>query len=135
MERLLENVALEAVEIVAVILDKRRVRCVGVPEDQYRITFAQAVRSCLERYPYLSLIADKRYTQRYLEDRLAEVVMENLRDLPGQAVWRYEASESERALQVADAVAWAVFQKYERGNDRFYRVIQGRIVVEKVIVG
>ncbi len=133
VERLLEDVVLEPVEIVAVILDKRHVQFPDAPEEQYRRAFAQAVRICLERYPYLSLIADKRYTQRYLEDRLAEVVMENLRGLSGQVVWRYEASESEKALQVADAVAWAVFQKYERGNDRFYRIVRERIIVEKVI--
>lgn len=131
--RMLEDVALQAVEIIAVILDKRHTRW-SVPEDRYRQVFARAVRNCLVRYPYLLLIADKRYTQRYLEDRLAEVVMEHLKDLPGRAVWRYEASESEKALQVADAVAWAIFQKYERGNDEFYRILQEKIIGEEVII-
>jgi hypothetical protein len=32
-----------------------------------------------------------------------------------------------------DAVAWAVFQKYERKDDRFHALIASRIIVEQLV--
>jgi hypothetical protein len=38
-----------------------------------------------------------------------------------------------KELQAADYVAWAFFQKYERGDSRFYRIIAAKIVTEEVV--
>ncbi len=59
--------------------------------------------------------------------------MYQISDLPGWAICRYEASESEKAIQVADAIAWAIFQRYERGNETFYRLIQEKIILEEMV--
>jgi len=32
-----------------------------------------------------------------------------------------------------DFIAWAFFQKYERGDNRFYEIIQKKVVVEELI--
>ena len=39
----------------------------------------------------------------------------------------YEVSEKERVLQVADAVAWSLFQKHERHDETFWEVIQEHV--------
>jgi len=39
---------------------------------------------------------------------------------------------SNRAYGTAAAVAWTLFQKYERGDESFYRIVEARIVVEEV---
>ena len=41
----------------------------------------------------------------------------------------HEDSTRERALQVADAVAWVLFQKYERRDETFWEIIQENVVV------
>lgn len=40
----------------------------------------------------------------------------------------HEDSQKEKALQVADAIAWTVFQKHERGDETLWKVIQERVV-------
>ena len=47
-------------------------------------------------------------------------------------VIEHAESESESALQVADAVAWALFQKHERGDESFYGLVKDKIVVEEL---
>lgn len=44
----------------------------------------------------------------------------------------YEDSEKERVLQVADAVAWALFQKHEKGDETFWRIVQENVVEMKL---
>lgn len=46
---------------------------------------------------------------------------------------RQEDSIAHKELQAVDYIAWAFFQKYERGDDRFYQIIANRVIVEKVI--
>ncbi len=81
------------------------------------------------------MIVDKRYTNQRLRDRLVEALVESAADLPGNMVCEYAASEQERAIQVADAVVWAIFQKYERGDETFYQIIRDKIIVEEVLEG
>jgi len=38
-----------------------------------------------------------------------------------------------KELQAVDCVAWAFFQKYEHGDDRFYRIIADKVIVEDII--
>jgi len=131
---LLNDLAVLDVEIVTVILDKQKARRPDNLEDWYRQVCGRAVQHCLERYPRFSLIVDKRYTNQCLRDRLVEtLLLESAPNLPGNVVCEYAASEQEKAIQVADAVAWAVFQKYEHGDESFYQIIRDRVIVEEVL--
>lgn len=48
-------------------------------------------------------------------------------------VIRQEDSIARKELQGADYVAWAIFQKYERGDSRFYDIIARRLAVEELV--
>lgn len=55
-------------------------------------------------------------------------------ELPCETVLiHHEDSIAREGLQAADFVAWALFQKYARNADSFYRIIEERIVVEELI--
>ncbi len=135
MIHLLEDVAALDIEIAAVILDKQKAKRPDDSEDWYRQVCARVVRRCLEKYPHFSLIADKRYTNQRLRDRLVMAILESTPYSPGDMVWEYADSEREKAVPAVDAVAWAIFQKYERGDETFYRIIQDKIIVEEVLEG
>jgi hypothetical protein len=45
-----------------------------------------------------------------------------------------EAGVLLKELQVADAIAWAFFQKYERGDSRFYNAIAPQVILEEVVI-
>ena len=59
--------------------------------------------------------------------QLNSVLAGGVEDLGTTLVIEHEDSEREYALQVADAVAWTVWQKYEHQDERLWQVIQDRI--------
>jgi hypothetical protein len=62
-------------------------------------------------------------------------IREEIDDLPQKVVLiRQLSSQSQCGLQAADFIAWAFFQKYERGDGRFVDVLASRIVQEEVII-
>ncbi len=46
---------------------------------------------------------------------------------------RQEDSLLAKELQAVDFIAWALFQKYERGNTKFYERIAPRIIAEELV--
>ena len=127
--RLLTRAVEAGFEALAVVVDKRKLVLPADPEDLYRDACARAVREALERFGSLTLTLDRRYRTFRLQSRLDEVLSACLMGLSGKTLAiHHENSEKERALQVADAVAWALFQKYERGDETLWQVIQGRVI-------
>ena len=135
IERLLTTVADEEVEIVAVIVNKRVIlRPPTDSEDIYREAVTRAVRHCVKRHPHLELWLDQRYTKPALRDELEKAIRTGIADITEQIVLlRQEDSRKHRGLQAVDHIAWALYQKYEREDVRFWELIRHRIVVEEVI--
>ena len=135
IERLLQSIVEEDVEIVAVIVDKQVIlRPPKDPEDIYREAVTRTVAHCVERWPRIELLLDKRYTKRSLRLELERVIREGIAGLPQEVVLiRQEDSRNRKELQAVDHVAWAIYQKYEAGDGRFYEILQDKIVVEEVI--
>jgi len=133
--KLLHSLADVEVEIIAVIVDKSViVRPPADPEDIYRKAVARAVAHAVRRWPRLDVNLDKRYTSLRLLDRLEREIREAILDIPREVVIiRQEDSVAHKELQAADYIAWALFQKYEHGDSRFYDIIAGRIVTEEVV--
>ena len=132
---MLAAIASEPVTIVAVAVDKLAIaRPPTGSEDIYRQMVSQAVGHLLRRWPRVDICLDKRYTTERLRYRLERAVREAVADLPHEVlIIRQEDSIARKELQAADFVAWAIFQKYERGDNRFYDIIAHRLVVEEVI--
>jgi hypothetical protein len=92
-----------------------------------------AVQQVLLDHDHLILTFDRRYTNPALRDRLTEFIVAGAAK-PGQTLSFIHAdSQRERALQAADAVAWSLFQKYERGDETFYRLLEARVKSEVVL--
>jgi len=135
VERLLKAIAQENVEIVAVIVDKQSIlRPPGDPEDIYRMAVTRVIRHCVERWPRVTFHLDKRYTKKALRYRLEEAIREGLVGVPQEVVLiRQEDSLVRKELQAGDHVAWAFFQKYEKDNGRFYKIIEDKVLVEELV--
>jgi hypothetical protein len=132
---LLRSIAGMPVEIMTVVVDKR---CILRPPadsgDIYRKAVASIARHAVMRWPSIEICLDKRYSTLRLRERLESAIRNEIADLPQQAVIiRQEDSISHQGLQAADYIAWAIFQKYEKGNPGFYRIIETKIVVEELI--
>jgi len=132
---ILAAIASEPVTIITVAVDKQAIaRPPTDLEDIYRQMVSQAVGHLLRRWPRVDICLDKRYTAERLRYRLERAVREAVADLPHEVlIIRQEDSIARKELQAADFVAWAIFQKYERGDNRFYDIIAHRLVAEEVI--
>jgi hypothetical protein len=132
---ILEAIAREEVEIVAVVLDKRGiVKSPKDPEDLYRKAVVKAIRLCVERWPWLKVTLDKRYTHEYLRQKLEWQIRERIADIKGQAVMIHQVdSMRAKGLQAVDHVAWAFWQKYQRGDESYYQIIKDKVIAEEVI--
>ena len=135
VKQLLQAIAQEPVAILAVVVDKRDIaRPPKDPEEIYREAVTRAVRHAVARWPRIDVCLDKRYTAKRLRYELEKVIREGIADLHQEVVIvRQEDSIACKELQATDYVAWAFFQKYERGDNRFYEIIADNVVVEEVI--
>jgi hypothetical protein len=131
--RLLEALASHEISIVAVIVDQQSLKHLpDDPEELYRQTVSRAIQLLMQRFPQVEIYLDKRYTNQDLRYELEKHIRENLVEISPQfALIRQESSHTRKELQAADAVAWAFFQKFERGDPRFYDVIAARVIVEE----
>jgi hypothetical protein len=69
-----------------------------------------------------------------LRDHLEEAIRTGIADIAQQVVLlRQEDSQKHRGLQAVDHIAWASYQKYEREDNRFWKLIQSKVVVEEVV--
>lgn len=135
VERLLQAIAQEPVDIIAVIVDKKSIlRPPEDGEDIYRQAVTRALRHAVGRWPRLEVFLDRRHTNKHLCYQLERKVREGLADLHQEVlIIRQEDSVAYKVLQAADHVAWAFYQKYEHGDDRYCRIIADRVIVEEVV--
>jgi hypothetical protein len=135
VKQLLQAIAQESVTIIAVVVDKQNIaRPPTDPEEMYREAVTRVVRHAVARWPRIDVCLDKRYTAKHLRYELEKVIREGIADLHQEVVIiRQEDSIACKELQATDYVAWAFFQKYERGDSSFYEIIADRVVIEEVI--
>jgi hypothetical protein len=135
IERLLKAIADESVSIIATIVDKRAmIYPLGDPEALYRWAVAKTVRLVISKWSRVDICLDKRYTNKTLRYLLEREIRESIADVSQEVVIiRQEDSVANKLLQAVDYVAWAFFQKYERGDERFYQLIADRVIAEELV--
>ena len=128
VEKLLRQVDRDGFDAISVIIDKRRFPQPRNLEDLYRYACTQIVRETLKHFGPLSLTLDKRYTNPGLRQRLNNALATGVEDLGITLAIEHADSASEHALQVADAIAWSLLQKYEHQNERLWQIVKERVI-------
>lgn len=130
--KILKSVASVDCEIMVLAANKSDLGPQDDPESLYRRLCALAARRCVDRHRRVVLIRDKRYSDRKQEQALVEAIGAALEGAAGMLVIEPpRESEREQAIQAVDAVAWAVYQRLENKDDRYYELIRDRIVLEE----
>jgi hypothetical protein len=135
VEALLTSLARETIEIYTVIIDRKIIQAPPQdPENIYRWVAARLVAKLVKQYPAMEITLDRRYTKEHLRYSLERSIREEISDLPQQYLLiRQEDSVSIKGLQAVDFVAWAMYQKYERGDNHFHQLIEPVIIEEELI--
>ncbi|MCX6080700.1 MAG: DUF3800 domain-containing protein [Chloroflexi bacterium] len=133
--RLLGDLIKEDIQIVAVAIDQRNIIRPPLDEEEiYRKVVSRAVHHLVKRWPRIQICLDQRYTNGRLRFALERRIREELVGLPQKVVLiRQLNSQAERGLQAADFIAWAFFQKYERGDNRFVDVLAPKIMLDELL--
>ena len=131
--RLIKKLLTHAVNIgfdaVGVVIDKSKFPEPEDPEDLYREACAVAVREVLVQSAPLTVTLDRRYTKWLLREKLDRALAAGVEDLGVTLAIYHADSQQEYGLQVADAISWALFQKYERQDEMFWEIIRARVAV------
>lgn len=131
---LLTQIAELDLEVYAAILDKRAAKIPDDTEEWYRRCYAEAVRLATIQHSQITVTMDNRYTKAVLRDKLTQYIVTHAQRANTILSFVYADSLRERALQVADVVAWSFFQKYERGEEKFYGLIKHKVNGETLLV-
>jgi hypothetical protein len=133
----LERIAALDIALIIVVRDKQTMASLPKDsEDLYRKAAGRTVRLCVERWQQLEIVLDRRYTQEHLRRKLEWQIRQEIADIPGQTVLIRQAdSQTVKALQAVDFVAWAAGQKYVRGNESYFELIRDKVLVEEVLRG
>ena len=134
--RLLDELAKKDIKVITVVVDQKAIIFPPKNEEEiYRKAVSRAVYHLVERWPRILICLDQRYTNDKLRLELEKRIRENIADLPQKVVLiRQLNSQAQRGLQAADFIAWAFFQKHERGDNRFVKVFSSKIIKEEIIV-
>jgi hypothetical protein len=133
--RLLRELVKEDIQIIAIAVDQRKIiRAPKEAKEIYRKAVSRAVHHLVARWPRIEIYLDQRYTNSQQRYELEKRIREEIFDLPQKVVLiRQLNSQSQRGLQAADFIAWAFFQKYEKGDCHYVDILEQKIVEEEVI--
>lgn len=130
---LLKRLSALEVALYVAICDKGVSQRPKDPENWYRAVCSEAIRQAAKDHDRLIVTVDNRYTKATLRDRLVEYIAHGTAQSDTVLSFVHADSRSEAALQLADAVAWSFFQKYERGDDQYCRLVANRIRAEVLL--
>ncbi|MBI2050208.1 MAG: DUF3800 domain-containing protein [Parcubacteria group bacterium] len=125
----LEEIAKRDVQIIADVWDKRKKHFDGDKNQLYAHLLAETTADTLALHPKLDVVVHKRYAS----PRIRDLVTRAMSEIAGSGHFLSVSHRSEtecRQLELADAVAWAIFQKYNNRDETFYRIIERAIKKE-----
>lgn len=131
IKSVLKELAKRDIGVIVGVWDKRRKRPRADKNELYRKLVTQTVKIVFALYPKLDLVIHKRYTDPKLQRQLHDAIVKEVKNIDSGFMAISQQDEKQRKeLELADAVAYAVFQKYNRKNTEFYEIIEKRIKEE-----
>ncbi len=137
-QRLLKELQSADCKIMAIVLNKKRVYT--KLQDEKAVLYNYVTNILLDRLftkkPFdmskkVILLASRRETNVFLNENFKNYLSERTTSNHQiEMEIRITKHHEDRALQVADFVSWAIFRKYERGDDSYYNMIKELIIEE-----
>ena len=84
----------------------------------------------------ISLIASRRETNKFLNQNFSSYLKTQVKTNHKIDIdIEIKSPTQEKALQVVDMLSWAIFRKYEHGDESYYNLIKPDIVEENSLFG
>ena len=137
-QRLLKDLAKTDCGILLVILNKKKV--FTKLQDEKSVLYNYVTNILLERLMNkkpipidkpITLIAAQRETNKFLNENFKSYLSKQINNNHKISLKVEIATPAEeKSLQVVDFASWAIFRKYEFGDDSYYNLVKVRIIEE-----
>jgi len=136
--RLLSCLAEKDCKIMTILLNKRKVYTRLQNEKAVLYNYVTNIlldriftKRLLPSSGKVEIVASRRETNRFLNQNFQSYLSSQLvRNHDVEVRILIRTPFQEKALQAVDFVSWAIFRKYEHGDETYYSIIRGKIVEE-----
>jgi len=132
--------ALDELAIWIVALNKKKVFIDAKRQKEYLYNFLANTllgflknKKRFDQNSIFEVCVDQKDTKKFLWNNFIKYLDEGLRKDGGVFEVKIKPSHTEKCLQAADFVSWAVFRKYEQNDYEYYEIIKDKIIEEEVI--
>ncbi len=137
-KRLLKKLAENDCQIMSIYLNKKKV--FTRLQDEKQVLYNYVTNILLDRIynkkivpnnKEIELIASRRETNKFLNENFKDYLNRQVKDKHNGAIKiSIKTPFEEKGLQAVDFVSWAIFRKYESGDDSYYNIIKNKIIEE-----
>jgi len=135
-KRLFNGLAKKDVRIATMRLDKRKIVLIGNSNDLYTNMVVALINrmyadGIIQDNDDIKFIASRRNTSKTLDDEFSESIANHTQNVNFEA--EIVKACDDKCLQAVDFVSWALWQKYEIGDETYSDIIADRIVKEYIM--
>ncbi len=142
-QRLLKRLAEQDCALMVVYLNKSRVYTRLQDEKQVVYNYVTNIlldriysKRILEHTEHIELVASQRETNKFLNQNFCDYLHRSVADKhAGTLQVTIRTPTEEKCLQAVDFASWALFRKYEYGDESYYNLIKSKVVEENPLFG
>lgn len=137
-QRLLKKLVASDCSIMSIYLNKKKV--FTKLQDEKQVLYNYVTNILLDRIytkkvvtnnKEIELIASRRETNKFLNENFKDYLNNQVKsNHDGKMKVSIKTPSEEKSLQAVDFVSWAIFRKYEKGEDSYYNIIKNKIIEE-----
>jgi hypothetical protein len=140
-QRLLKRLHEKECSIMVIYLNKKKVFTKLQDEKQVLYNYITNIlldriftRRLVAERGEIELIASRRETNRFFNENFKDYLESQVRNNHSKDISiSIRTPQEEKGLQAVDCVSWAVFRKYEGGDEGYYNLIKEKIVEESAL--
>ena len=129
---ILKSLAAMDTQIYIAIVDKQRKRDESAVELML-LAYTACTSAALAHEDGIIATIDRPFGNETQRNLLLNAMSDTAEEMGKRLLVVMEDSQHEKALQVADVVAWSFFQKYEHGNSLLADILGERVVTEMIL--
>src|SRR3972149_1815336 len=137
-QRILKGIAKKDCLVMRLYLNKKKV--FTNLQDEKQVLYNYVTNILLDRIyvkkiissdKSIELIASRRETNKFLNENFKDYLRRQVKSIhKGTIQISIKTPAEEKCLQATDFLSWAFFRKYEKGDDSYYNIFNGKIVEE-----
>jgi len=136
IKRLLLGLQKKDIKISSICLDKHKVLLTGKPHELYTsmvVTLINRLHAdgIISTGEDIKLVASRVNTSKHLNNEFLESVISHIQGIDFDA--EVIKPSDDKCLQAVDFVSWALWQKYENGDEIYSDIIADKIVKEYIM--